>query len=229
LARPRRAIIASGPSAKQAGVGALKGRLPVLAIKKCVELAPFADVVYGCDGPWWRHERGLPKFSGLKLCYDVQACDEFGLRRVHIPDKQSNRLRSARPAPSAPPAIPASRRSTSRRSSAPPDPAGRLRCPWPRRRTLVRPQQLEFRRQPDRRQLPPLARRFRGAADDLAARGIEVINASPLSDLKAFPKMTRRRRAGKRGSCEALHRSTSAGTRARRRPLPWRARRCAGT
>jgi hypothetical protein len=86
------AIIASGPSAKTANVGLLKGKLPVLAIKQNVELAPWADAVYGCDGPWWRQVRGLPKFAGLKLCYDTAACDEFRLRKVEIPDKQSNRL-----------------------------------------------------------------------------------------------------------------------------------------
>lgn len=80
------AIIASGPSVKASDVELLKGRIPVLAIKKNVELAPWADVVYGCDLHWWRSVRGLPDFKGLKLCYAAQACDEYGLRRVLIPN-----------------------------------------------------------------------------------------------------------------------------------------------
>jgi hypothetical protein len=86
------AIIASGPSAKSAGVHLLKGKMRVMAIKKNVELAPFADVVYGCDAPWWRSVRGLPDFKGLKLAYDEAVCSEFGLKRVDIPDKYSNEL-----------------------------------------------------------------------------------------------------------------------------------------
>lgn len=80
------AIVASGPSTKKADVELLKGRLAVLAIKKNVELAPWADAVYGCDYPWWRSVRGLPDFKGLKLAYDPRACTEFGCRKVEIPN-----------------------------------------------------------------------------------------------------------------------------------------------
>lgn len=86
------AIIASGPSAKSAGVHLLKGRMRVIAIKKNIELAPFADVVYGCDAPWWRSVRGLPDFKGLKLAFDQAVCKEFGLQRVEIPNFTSNEL-----------------------------------------------------------------------------------------------------------------------------------------
>ena len=88
------AIVASGPSAKKAGVAALKGRMRVIAIKKSVELAPFSDVVYGCDGPWWRSVQGLMTFGGLKLAYDRTVCGlEYGIRQIEIPDPSSNELR----------------------------------------------------------------------------------------------------------------------------------------
>jgi hypothetical protein len=86
------AIIASGPSVKKSEVALLNGRMRVIAIKKNIEIAPFADIVYGCDAPWWRSVRGLPNFKGLKLAYDEAVCSEFGLRRVEIPDKYSNDL-----------------------------------------------------------------------------------------------------------------------------------------
>lgn len=86
------AIVASGPSTRAAEVALLKGRLKVLAIKRCVELAPWADAVYGCDRPWWRSVRGLPDFPGLKLAYADRAVDEFGLRKVAIPDPKGCRL-----------------------------------------------------------------------------------------------------------------------------------------
>lgn len=63
------AIIASGPSAKHHDLRVLDGRARVLAIKENVDLYPKADVVYGCDAPWWKHRRGLPEYNGLKLCY----------------------------------------------------------------------------------------------------------------------------------------------------------------
>lgn len=63
------AIIASGPSAKKANVSALRGVIPVIAIKENVELAPWADVVYGCDAAWWKKRQGLPEFKGLKVTW----------------------------------------------------------------------------------------------------------------------------------------------------------------
>lgn len=63
------AIVASGPSAKHVNVSALRGRLPVIAIKKSVELCPWADVVYGCDAAWWIFRNGLPEFRGLKIAW----------------------------------------------------------------------------------------------------------------------------------------------------------------
>lgn len=80
-------VIASGPSLKKQDVELCRGRGKVIAIKKCVELAPFADVVYGCDGPWWRSVVGLMKFQGLKLAYEATVCgSEWGIRKVNIPD-----------------------------------------------------------------------------------------------------------------------------------------------
>lgn len=87
------AILASGPSIKKANVELLRGRLPVLAIKETIGIAPWADVVYGCDAPWWAHRRGLPEFKGLKLAYHHHALDRFSdLRRVEIPDKHGGML-----------------------------------------------------------------------------------------------------------------------------------------
>lgn len=39
----------------------------VVAIKESHELCPWADAVYGCDRMWWRDCRGLPDYPGLKL------------------------------------------------------------------------------------------------------------------------------------------------------------------
>jgi len=49
-----------------------------------VDLCPWADVVYGCDAPWWRHRHGLPEFRGLKVTWAGNAYEAPGLRRVEI-------------------------------------------------------------------------------------------------------------------------------------------------
>lgn len=61
------AVIASGPSINKAEVASLRGRLSVIAIKENYDLAPWAEVVYGCDASWWRNRSGLPKYEGLKV------------------------------------------------------------------------------------------------------------------------------------------------------------------
>lgn len=87
------AIIASGMSTKKANVGLLKGRCRVIAIKQNHEIAPFADVVYGCDGPWWRSVQGLKKFNGLKLSWENGVCNsEFGIQKVEIDSATSDRM-----------------------------------------------------------------------------------------------------------------------------------------
>jgi len=64
------AVIACGPSARKADVDLLRGKMPVLAIKEAAaQLAPWCDAVYCCEAHWWRYQRGLPKFSGLKLAW----------------------------------------------------------------------------------------------------------------------------------------------------------------
>lgn len=87
------AIIASGPTAKNAEINLLRDRVRVIAIKKSIELAPFADIVYGCDAPWWRSVQGLMKFKGLKFAYDRGVCGpEYGIQKVEIDNPGSNNL-----------------------------------------------------------------------------------------------------------------------------------------
>lgn len=85
------AIIASGPSTKMAGVEQLKGRLPVIAIKENFDLCPWADVVYGCDAPFWKNRQGLPEFAGLKLAYVGARVQLPGVETIDI-DRRADRL-----------------------------------------------------------------------------------------------------------------------------------------
>jgi hypothetical protein len=80
------AIVASGASAKTAGVEALKDRIHVIAINTSVELCPWADMLYACDVNWWKLHRGAPNFNGLKVTQDIMAKTMFpDLIRISVP------------------------------------------------------------------------------------------------------------------------------------------------
>lgn len=84
------ALIASGPSTKAANLNALRGRLPVLAIKKNIELCPWADVVYGCDAPWWHSVRGLPEYRGIKISQAQALVSKFADIKIAKVEPKSN-------------------------------------------------------------------------------------------------------------------------------------------
>lgn len=62
--------LAGGPSLTREDVDACRGRARVLAIKDAIRLAPWADVLYGCDAKWWRHYGNDLQFSGQRFTLD---------------------------------------------------------------------------------------------------------------------------------------------------------------
>lgn len=182
------AIVASGPSTKREEVEKLKGRLRVIAIKKNVEIAPFADAVYGCDEPWWRSVRGLPDYHGLKVAYGPRAAAAYGLTKVDIEVKADRLLwdevglvgsggNSGFHVLNL-----AAQWGVTRFLLIGFDCQSRSGVHWYGRNSwhaANNPHEHNFRRWREA---------FGNAADDLKERGVEVVNASPLSDLKCFPK-----------------------------------------
>lgn len=69
--------LATGPSLTPADVAACRGRAKVIAIKDAIDLAPWADVLYGCgadSGQWWpRNGDRLATFPGLRFTLDPLA------------------------------------------------------------------------------------------------------------------------------------------------------------
>ncbi len=181
-------VIASGPSLKKQDVEACRDRGKVIVIKKCVELAPWADVVYGCDGPWWRSVQGLMKFQGLKLAFEPTVCgSEYRIQRVEIPDAKCNRFLFDKTG-----TVGAGRNSGFQ--------ALNLAAQFGAKRVIL----LGFDMQgetgghwygrnnwmqannPDQWSYQSWQRAFAEGAGDLKARGIEVINASRSTALKCF-------------------------------------------
>lgn len=185
------AVVASGPSAKKAGVEQLQGRAKVIAINESYQLCLWADMLYGCDPAWWRWRNGVEKFRGLKLCADADACRQFGLKKITIANVKSDAILF--------------------------DQAGHigaggnsgfqgvnLAVQFGGCRILLIgfDMRIDLGEHWHERHYPPLSnphpndnlprwrRALDGAAPFFKQIGIEVINCSSVSALKAYPKMT---------------------------------------
>lgn len=89
--------IASGPSLVQADVDYLRGKCRVVVTNSSWRMAPWADLLYACDGDWWKHYNGVPEFAGLKVTTDPAAAARWGLKCVplaakHEGDRQVNNI-----------------------------------------------------------------------------------------------------------------------------------------
>lgn len=67
-------IVATGPSAADAPLIEAKGLARVIVIKSSWRLAPWADVLYGCDKGWWIESRCAPQFKGRKFSPSPTVC-----------------------------------------------------------------------------------------------------------------------------------------------------------
>jgi hypothetical protein len=74
--------LASGPSLTAEDVNACRGHGRIIAVNDTIRLAPFADVLYACDGRWWDYHRGVPSFSGLKYGLSVKVGKWSGVVRL---------------------------------------------------------------------------------------------------------------------------------------------------
>lgn len=185
------AIVASGPSVKKDEVRLLEGRAETFAIKRNIEIAPWASAVYGCDYPWWRSVLGLPHYRGLKLAYADRACAQYGCRKVDIPEIRpvlGDRLRFETTG-----VVGAGGNSGFQ--------ALNLAAQFGAARILLIGFDCQDRggkhwygrndayqmSNPDHSTFRRWVPAFATAAGQLTERGVEVVNASPVSDIKAFP------------------------------------------
>jgi hypothetical protein len=83
-----RFIIASGPSLTIADVNAIKDQ-KVIALNDNYLLAPWADVLYACDGHWWDWHAERPElraFKGRKITQDIDSAEKYGLEYIRSVD-----------------------------------------------------------------------------------------------------------------------------------------------
>jgi hypothetical protein len=72
--------LGGGPSLTPADVDACRGQARVIAINDAYRLAPWADVLYACDDQWWKWHAGVPSFTGLKYSLTLPSNNTWGVQ-----------------------------------------------------------------------------------------------------------------------------------------------------
>lgn len=66
-------VLASGPSARDVDLGLGRHRAQLIAVNNSYKLAPWADMLYGCDARWWKNEKFARHYNGLRVSQDRNA------------------------------------------------------------------------------------------------------------------------------------------------------------
>lgn len=79
-------VMASGPSMCQSDADMVRGKARVIAINNTFHLAPWADIIYGCDNRWWDkyHANVKAICTGDLWAYQPQACEKYGLNKCEL-------------------------------------------------------------------------------------------------------------------------------------------------
>lgn len=180
-------IVASGPSAKDAPVELARGRARVIAVNDSWLLAPWADLLFAGDYGWWHRWRGCRDFAGLKVSTDRRACEEWGINRLFC-SRADDRIqfdlgRVGWAANSGFKAFNlAAQLAPAKILLVGFDMTARHGLHWhgPHPAPMMNPK-------PDK--IIRWRRTMDAAAAPVAARGIQVVNCSPVSALKRYEKM----------------------------------------
>lgn len=180
------AIVASGESAKAVGVEALRDRIHVIAINNSIELCPWADMIYACDVNWWRLHRGAPDFKGLKVTQDKIAKTMYSdLIRIDVPANADD-IKTEIGTVGAGGNSGFQALNLAVQLGATGIALVGIDCigdHWHGRHLppCTNPSESNFIR---------WRKAFDGAQQKLIAMGVDVVNCSPISTIKAYPKMT---------------------------------------
>lgn len=72
-------IVASGPTAAETPIYLARDKAKVIVVKDSWRLAPWADILYGCDGTWWCHHNGVTEFKGQRFTSSPSAAKKFNI------------------------------------------------------------------------------------------------------------------------------------------------------
>lgn len=184
-------VVASGPSAADVNLEAGRGRAKFLAVKDGWKLCPWADYLYGCDHHWWEAHKGVVEFAQGRICYDKRTKEKwrgFDWLQVEIsrphqclvfdtPGKIGWGMNSGFHALN-------------------------LVLQWNASKVILVGFDMrvdhgrhffgehKYSKAPSEANVKRWAEIIDGEADRIAARGVRVVNCSPVSALRRFPKMT---------------------------------------
>jgi len=184
----RAIVIANGPSLTLCDVEKCRDKGFVIAVNDAYKLAPWADVLYACDGTWWDyHLPGISGFRDRMWTADKDAARQYGLRFASI-DRDA--------VWSVDPAYIASGGNSGFQ-------AMNLAFLWGYREIVLLgfdyalgpdQQQHWFGKHPEpiRRAIPYAnwLSRIHNAADEIKASGAKVINCSRQTAIQCFERMT---------------------------------------
>lgn len=183
-------LVAGGPSAKDVPLVEGAGLAKFIVINTSWKLAPWADVLYGCDRHWWIKSQGVPSFPGLKVTQDKEVPGIYPeVRRVYT-QRDSWRLLLGK-------------RGWIGWAGNSGFQAFNLAVNWGAKKILLVGYDLTLAhgvhwhgRHPTGLSNPKPTTvenwrpRMDGAAETCKALGIRVINCSPISTLQNYPKMS---------------------------------------
>lgn len=154
-------------------------------------------MLYGCDGKWWAMRQGAPDFHGLKLTADgAQAAAIRDLHRIRVINGSAKILTDA-------PGVVGAGSDSDTGGGNSGFQALNLAVQFGARKIVLVGFDMRLDRgshwhgkhppglnNPSDSNLVIWRRVLNGAARQLAALGVEVLNASPVSTLTAFPIVT---------------------------------------
>lgn len=184
-------IVASGPSAKQANLEAARDKVRVIVINTSWRLAPWADVLYACDGRWWMQNPDAAKnFRGLLISQDAVARRHHPNVRLIVCTRKCNHLLMEQPG-----VIGWGGNGGFH--------ALNLAAQFHVKRIVLVGFDMRLDRglhwhgkhppgmnNPAQKQIDNWRKAVDGIAPEFTTLGIDVINASPVSALTAYPKMS---------------------------------------
>lgn len=78
-------VVATGPSAGGVPLDLAKDKAKFIAVKDAWTLCPWAEVLYACDHHWWEHHRGVIPFEGLRIAFDPRTIEKYlGMRFIKV-------------------------------------------------------------------------------------------------------------------------------------------------